>query len=178
MVTPPMRTLPASIVTRLVPQPDTTPIVHPEQGVLSWESQDPGPPMAGESGSRPDTDTDVAAADAAALRGWATRFAQAVVEAVAGHRPPSQLVRWTTRTVYRDVERRTRLAQRAATAASGIPVQRSAVRPQVRSVHVCAVGSGAAEVSVHVQYGRRSRAIAMRLEVSQGRWVCTAMEFA
>ncbi len=112
------------------------------------------------------------------MQAWATRFAQAVVEVVAGHRPPGQLVRWTSRTVYRDLERRTRLAQRAATAASGMPVQRSTLRPQVRSVHVCRVGAGVAEVSVHVRHGRRSRALAVRLEAVQGRWTCTAMEFA
>jgi hypothetical protein len=97
---------------------------------------------------------------------------------VAGHRPPAQLVRWTSREVFRDLERRTRLAQRAATAAGGMPGQRSTLRPQVRSVHVCPVAPEVAEASVHVRHGRRSRAVAMRFEVVQGRWRCTAVEFA
>jgi rhodanese-related sulfurtransferase len=33
-----------------------------------------------------------------------------------------------------------------------------------------------AEVSVHVRYGQRSRAIAARLELAGGRWQCTALQ--
>jgi hypothetical protein len=162
------------VVTRLVPLAvgaDWSP--DPTQEELLWDS---------EVVVQPDRDRTTTgeqpAAPSAEVQAWATRFAQAVVEVVAGHRPPGQLVRWTSRTVYRDLERRTRLAQRAATAASGMPVQRSTLRPQVRSVHVCRVGAGVAEVSVHVRHGRRSRALAVRLEAVQGRWTCTAMEFA
>lgn len=162
--------LPASVVTRLVPLAvgsDWTP--DSEQGVLLWDAgaaaASAAPPVAGSP-------------EGEELQAWATRFAQAVVEVVAGHRPPAQLVRWTSRAVYRDLERRTRLTQRAATTASGVPVQRSALRPQVRSVHVCPVAPDAAEASVHVRHGRRSRAVAMRFEHRQGRWTCTAVEFA
>jgi hypothetical protein len=162
------------VVTRLVPVAvgaDWSP--DPTQEELSWDSEVVRP--GGDEASPGEQPT---AAPSAEVQAWATRFAQAVVEVVAGHRPPGQLVRWTSRTVYRDLERRTRLAQRAATAASGMPVQRSTLRPQVRSVHVCQVGAGVAEVSVHVRHGRRSRALAVRLEAVQGRWTCTAMEFA
>ena len=163
--------LPASVVTRLVPRAvgsDWTP--DSEQGVLLWDS--------GLSGPTPAALPTPGTADGAQLQEWANRFAQAVVEVVAGHRPPAQLVRWTSRAVYRDLERRTRLTQRAATAVGGMPVQRSILRPQVRSVHLCPVAPGVAEASVHVRHGRRSRAVAMRFEETQDRWRCTAMEFA
>ncbi len=167
----PASRLPASVVTRLVPRAvgtDWTP--DPDQGVLVWDTVLPRPGVA-----EPEPPAATTTAD---LHAWTTRFAQAVVEVVAGHRPPGQLVRWTSRTVYRDLERRTRLAQRAATSAGAVPVQRSTLRPQVRSVHVCRIGPEVAEASVHVRHGRRSRAVAARFEVVQGTWTCTAIEFA
>jgi hypothetical protein len=175
MTSRPSPGLPASVVTRLVPRAvgsEWTP--DPGQGVLLWDAAETGP-----AGSV----TDTAESAVAELHAWTTRFAQAVVEVVAGHRPPSQLVRWTSRTVFRDLERRTRLAQRAAIATGGLPVQRSTLRPQVRSVHVCRVGADVAEASVHVRHGRRSRAVALRLETTLdrnglARWTCTAIEFA
>jgi len=106
------------------------------------------------------------------IRTWAARFAQAVVEALGGDRPLSQLVRWTSTPVYHDLDRRVRILARTSPA----PARRRTVRPQVRSVHVCQPGPGCAEVSVHVRYGPRSRAIAARLEHLHGRWCCTALQ--
>jgi hypothetical protein len=171
MTAPPMPALPTEIVTQLVPPAVSGAPWAPEaqQGVLAWDASAYGAPVG------PDATAD---GDAPQLQAWANRLAQAVVEVVAGHRPPAQLVRWTSRTVFRDLERRTRLAQRAASMTSGAPVQRSSLRPHVRSVHVCRIGEGVAEASIHVRHGRRSRAIAMRLEVTRERWTCTAVEFA
>ena len=107
----------------------------------------------------------------AEVRGWAARFAQAVTESVTGLRPTTQLVRWTSHEVFRDLDRRAQLVRRAAG-----PVRRP-VRPQVRSVHVCRPSEEAAEVSVHVRHGHRSRALALRLERRDSRWVYTALEF-
>ncbi len=103
---------------------------------------------------------------------WAARFSQAVVEVLGGDRPLAQLVRWTTHRVYVDLERRLAMVNRAS---AGRPRTRT-VRPQVRSVHVCRPTAEAAEVSVHVRHGQRSRAIAARLELVQGRWQCTALQ--
>jgi hypothetical protein len=107
----------------------------------------------------------------AEVRGWAARLAQAVVEVVGGQRPVSQLVRWTSAEVHRDLERRARLVRRAAGSAP------RALPPQVRSVHVCRPSTEVAEVSVHVRHGLRSRAVAMRLERRGERWLCTVLEF-
>ena len=52
------------------------------------------------------------------------------------------------------------------------------VRPQVVAVHTCFVSADVAEVSAHVRYGRRSRAVAARFERRRDRWVCCALEFA
>jgi hypothetical protein len=106
------------------------------------------------------------------VRLWAARFAQAVVEVLGGDRPLVQLVRWTSHRVYVDLERR--LTVLARTSDTGR--RRRTVRPQVRSVHVFHPTPEAAEISVHVRYGQRSRAIAARLELSGGRWQCTALQ--
>jgi Family of unknown function (DUF6459) len=106
------------------------------------------------------------------LRAWAARFAQAVVEVLGGDRPLTQLLRWTNARVYRDLERRVRILGRTSPA----PLRHRTIRPQVRSVHVCQPAPDCAEVSVHVRYGQRSRAIAARLEYAGGRWSCTALQ--
>lgn len=103
---------------------------------------------------------------------WAARFAQAVVEVVGGDRPVSQLLRWTTGRVYTDLGRRVRLLARTEPAT----LRLRTVRPQVRSVHVFQPCPECAEVSVHVRHGQRSRALAARLELEEGRWTCTALQ--
>ncbi|HJR39191.1 MAG TPA: Rv3235 family protein [Nocardioidaceae bacterium] len=106
------------------------------------------------------------------VQAWAARFAQAVVEVLGGDRPLPQLVRWTSKRVYLDLGRRVRILARNA------PVQQRlrTVRPQVRSVHVFQPTPDTAEVSVHVRHGQRSRALAARLELTGGRWQCTALQ--
>ncbi|MFC4784123.1 Rv3235 family protein [Nocardioides sp. MAHUQ-72] len=108
---------------------------------------------------------------------WARRYAQAAVEIVGGDRPVSQLLRWSSRDVYLDLHRRALLVARAG---QHLPGQGRVqpVRPQVRGVHTCFLSRRAVEVSVHVRYGQRSRALAARFELRSGRWQCTALEFA
>jgi hypothetical protein len=106
------------------------------------------------------------------VRTWAARFAQAVVEVVGGDRPLTQLLRWTTGQVYSDLARRVRILARTAPATERLRT----VRPQVRSVHVFQPEPECAEVSVHVRHGQRSRALAARLELEDGRWTCTDLQ--
>ena len=121
----------------------------------------PGTGPGGGPGSGPDE-----------VSAWAARFAQGVVEVLGGDRPLQQLVRWTSRRVYLDLERRVRILTRSCPSDQRLRT----VRAQVRSVHVCHPTAEAAEVSVHVRHGRRSRALAARLELVQGRWQCTALQ--
>ena len=109
----------------------------------------------------------------AELEAFAHRFASAVVEVIGGDRGPSQLLRWTTERVYADLQRRAALLAR--TTPSDRRVRR--LRSQVRSVHVFCPSPEAAEISVHVRHGERSRAIAARIEHLDGRWCCTALQF-
>lgn len=108
---------------------------------------------------------------------WAHRYVQAAVEIVGGDRPASQLVRHTSRTVYADLERRASLVARAGGHVPGVS-RVAPVRARVQSVRSCAVTTRIVEVSAHLRYGERSRAVAARFERRAGRWVCTALEFA
>lgn len=128
-------------------------------------------PLTGGRTSRLDPD------DRAAIDAWAHRFARAAVEIVGGDRPVSQLVRWTTRDVHLDLQRRALLVARAGGHRPGLG-RVQPVRPRVRSVHTTFPDEGVAECSVHVRYGQRSRALAIRFERRPTRWVCTALEFA
>jgi len=111
-------------------------------------------------------------ADAGDVRVWAARFAQGVVEVLGCDRPLPQLVRWTSRRVYLDLERRLRILGQTSVSEQRLRT----IRPQVRSVHVCHPTPESAEVSVHVRHGCRSRALAARLELRQGHWQCTALQ--
>jgi hypothetical protein len=109
----------------------------------------------------------------AELEAFAHRFANAVVEVVGGDRGPSQLLRWTSEQVYAELQRRSALL------AGATPGDRRVrrLRSHVRSVHLFCPSPEAAEISVHVRHGERSRAIAARIELVSGRWCCTALQF-
>ena len=109
----------------------------------------------------------------AELETFAHRFARAVVEVATGDRGPNQLLRWTSESVYAELQRRS--AVLARTTPGDRRLRR--LRCQVKSVHLFCPSPEAAEISIHVRHGERSRAIAARVEVRDGRWCCTALEF-
>lgn len=111
------------------------------------------------------------------LERWAGRYVQAVVEIVGGDRPVSQLLRWSTREVFENLDRRARLVARAGRHQPGTG-RVQPVRPRVLGVHASFVSGRAAEVSAHVRYGERSRALALRFELHHQGWCCTAVDFA
>ena len=112
------------------------------------------------------------------LEQWAGRYVQAAVEIVGGDRPVSQLLRWSSREVYEDLDRRAQLVARAGGHQPGHG-RVQPVRPRVVGVHTCFLTRSRVEVSAHVRYGDRSRAVAARFEPHQDqRWCCTALEFA
>jgi hypothetical protein len=108
---------------------------------------------------------------------WSRRYAQAAVEIVGGDRPVTQLLRWSSRDVYLNLERRAQLVARAGRHQPG-QGRVQPVRPKVLGVHTCFLSRQVVEVSVHVRYGERSRALAARFENTDRRWCCTALEFA
>jgi hypothetical protein len=121
----------------------------------------------------PSPDLRLVAGGRAELESFAHRFARAVVEVVGGDRGPNQLLRWTSEHVYAELQRRSALL--ASTTPGDRRVRR--LRSHVRSVHLFCPSPEAAEISVHVRHGERSRAIAARVELVAGRWCCTALQF-
>jgi hypothetical protein len=99
-------------------------------------------------------------------RRWSATLTQAVMETLYGPRPVQQLARWTDGTIYRAI------AHRVASRSGPTP----GAHPQVRSVRVCRPAPTVAEASVVVQTGRRVRAVALRLEIRDRRWLCTALD--
>ncbi|MEO5652944.1 MAG: Rv3235 family protein [Marmoricola sp.] len=138
------------------------------QGTLALQY---GPPVRHRTDSGPDLH--VVPGGRLELEAFARGFARVVVEVVGGDRGPNQLLRWTSEKVYLSLQERTALLQRVT------PGDRRVrrLRSRVRSVHVFCPSPDAAELSVHVRQGERSRAIAARLDLVEGRWICTALEF-
>lgn len=108
---------------------------------------------------------------------WAQRYTQAAVEIAGGDRPVSQLLRWTSPRVYRDLARRAHLVRSAALRRPGT-ARLQQVRPHVETVHAVWLEDEVAEVCARVRYGRRCRAVALRFEKRADRWQATALEFA
>jgi hypothetical protein len=151
------------------------------QGTLALDLQprhDPPAAVTGAAGSRPWADViSIETPRRHGLEQWACRYTQAAVEIVGGDRPVTQLLRWSSREVYLDLERRAQLVARAGRHQPG-QGRVQPVRPKVLGVHLCFVARDKVEVSAHVRYGARSRAIAARFEERRQRWCCTALEFA
>ncbi|MGB9378836.1 MAG: Rv3235 family protein [Mycobacteriales bacterium] len=102
-------------------------------------------------------------ADLGDPRPWAGRLILATLEALAGRRPVQQLMPWTDDAVYAQISR---------------TVRRRAVRTvpgAIRSLHIGEPADGIAEVCAVVSGAGRTRAVAARLEGSDGRWRCTAL---
>lgn len=106
------------------------------------------------------------------LRSHAARLTQAIVEVLAGRRPPRQLEPWLTAPVLAQLQSRLRIGSRR-------PVGRSA---RLASLHVSEIDTGVAEITGRIVIADRSRALALRLERltdHHGRtgWRCTALEW-
>ncbi len=165
-----------------LPRRGTRPVgVASVQGTLALDltarHEPPEAAPAGLGGRRGAQVIDIDRAARQELERFSGRILQAVVEIVGGDRPVSQLLRWTTPTVYQDLGRRAQLVARAVGRRPGQGGIQG-VRPQVVGLHTCFVSAQAVEVSAHGRSGPRSRAVAARFERQRDRWVCSALEFA
>jgi hypothetical protein len=100
-------------------------------------------------------------------RTWVRHMAQALVEVMSGARPAPQVIRWTTPEVYSVVARRNAVSSRRTL------VARPAV---VRRVRICQPADGVVEACAVVLDNGRVRALAMRLNGVDRRWVVSALQ--
>jgi hypothetical protein len=125
--------------------------------------------------------TDLVSADAdqrAGIDRFVRRYLACAVEVACGDRPTTQLLRHCSPEVYADLARRAQLVTKAAGTTPALGRGRGAVRPVLRSAHTSLVRADALEAAAHVRYGARSRALAARFEVVEGRWQCVALQWA
>lgn len=111
------------------------------------------------------------------LRAPATRFVQALAEVLSGERPARQMAAWMAPDVYHQLTARLVVAARAPRRPG------TGVAARVVSVHLAMVHEGAVEVAARMVHRGRSRALAVRLELTtthrgQRVWSCTALEWA
>jgi hypothetical protein len=99
---------------------------------------------------------------------WSAKLALAIIQALTGQRPAAQLNRWMVEEVLAAIS----MSQRRNLKVPG----RIALHTALRSVRVQHAGPEVAEVSAHVAIGKRSAAMAFRLEALGDRWLCTALE--
>lgn len=97
---------------------------------------------------------------------FTAKIAQAIVEVISGQRPATQLIRHTSPTVYSVLARRALVSSRRAVSGP----RRAAV---VRRVRVCEPADGVVEACAVVVAHGRVRALALRLEGLDGRWLVT-----
>ena len=124
---------------------------------------------------------DLVAAEAgkrAELDSFVRRHLTCAVEIACGDRPTAQLLRHCSPAVYSELTRRAQLVAKAAGTTPATGRGRGAIRPVLRSAHTSLIRDDALEVAAHVRYGARSRALAARFEVVDGRWQCVALEWA
>lgn len=172
---------------------NVTPLISPRtpfdgggssiQGTLALDLEpDLGPPwlptVAGESMTRGADVVTVGNTVRHDLHRWVVTFTQSCVEVIGGDRPASQLLRWTAPEIHHELAYRAGVVARAGVHSAGRGRgRRPAVRPQVQTVHTCFLDDGIVEFCVRVKYGERNRCLAGRLEITSGRWQCTALEF-
>jgi hypothetical protein len=100
------------------------------------------------------------ASDLPELHQWTMKFIVSVIEIWAGRRQPAQLIRSCHRVIYMELLRKTGSQSEIG---------------KLRNIHQSEPLDGICESTVTVRYGDRLRAIVIRFEGVDGRWLCTAL---
>jgi hypothetical protein len=101
------------------------------------------------------------AAELPELHAWTMKFIVSVVEVWAGRRQPAQLIRWCHRVIYMEL-----LRESGSTREIG----------KIKSIHQSEPLDGICESTALIRYGERLRAVVIRFEGVDGRWLCTALK--
>lgn len=101
------------------------------------------------------------AIDLPELHQWTMKFAVCVLEIWAGRRQPVQLAKWCHRVIFSDLLKQ-------------VGSQKDVGR--IRTIHQQEPIDGVCESTITVRYGDRLRAMVVRFEGLDQRWLCTALE--
>jgi hypothetical protein len=95
------------------------------------------------------------------LHAWTMKFIVSVIEIWAGRRQPAQLIRSCHRVIYMELLRNTGSQKEIG---------------RIRNIHHSEPLDGICESTVTVRFGNRLRAVVIRFEGVDGRWLCTALK--
>jgi hypothetical protein len=95
------------------------------------------------------------------LHTWTMKFIVSVVEVWAGRRQPAQLISWCHRVIYMELLRKSGSQKEIG---------------KIKSIHQSEPLDGICESTVLIRYGDRLRAVVIRFEGVDGRWLCTALK--
>ncbi|MGI9144180.1 MAG: Rv3235 family protein [Candidatus Planktophila sp.] len=101
------------------------------------------------------------ASDLPELHAWTMRFVVSVLEIWAGRRSPSQLTRMCHRKIFTELHSRAGTMKEVG---------------KLRTIHQSEPLDGICESVVTVRYGERLRALSVRFEGVDNRWLCTALD--
>lgn len=100
------------------------------------------------------------ASDLPNLQTWTLKFGMSVLEIWAAKRQPAQLSRWCHRSIYTDLVKK---------------VGSQSEVGKIRKLHQCEPLDGISESTITVRFNSRVRALALRFEGVDHRWLCTSL---
>lgn len=92
---------------------------------------------------------------------WSSAFLISLIEVWAGKRQPAQLISRCHQVIYCDLLRK---------------AGKFKEMPKIKSIHLQEPLNGLCEMVATIRFGNRLRALAIRIEGVNQRWICTAME--
>ena len=95
------------------------------------------------------------------LRTWTLKFGISVLEIYASRRQPTQLSRWCHRSIYTELLKSVGSQEDVG---------------KIRKLYQSQPLDGISESTLTVRFGARVRALAIRFEGVDQRWLCTALE--
>ena len=101
------------------------------------------------------------ASDLPELHAWTMTFSVALLEIWAGRRQPAQLMARCHRVIYNELIRKTGSQKEIG---------------KIRTIHQSQPLDGICESTITVRFGERLRAISIRFEGVDGRWLCTELD--
>jgi hypothetical protein len=105
--------------------------------------------------------TPTSATELPELHAWTMKFIVSVVEIWAGRRQPAQLISWCHRVIYMELLRNSGSQKEIG---------------KIKSIHQSEPLDGICESTALIRYGDRLRAVVIRFEGVDGRWLCTALK--